>query len=85
MKDFRGREIKVGSLIAYPGRQGSNSWITVARVIKFGTKRESWTDKTIPTLTVQVEKSSDMYIKPKKQSTIYALDRVVVIEEGESK
>lgn len=82
MKDFRGREIKVGSLIAYPGRVGSSCWITVARVLSFGT-REGWSytgKKTEPTITVQIVKSSDSYQKPRK-STIYALNRVLVVEE----
>lgn len=80
MKDFLGRTIKVGCLVAYPGRAGSSCWITVARVVAFGTKKQSWSDKTEPTLTVKILKASTPWQKP-RTSTIYALDRVLVVQE----
>ncbi|EFC86484.1 hypothetical protein [Parafrankia sp. EUN1f] len=36
--DWRGSPIVGGSLVIYPGRQGSAQWITEARVVEVGPK-----------------------------------------------
>lgn len=89
MKDIVGREIVVGSRVAYPGRAGSSLWMNVALVTGFGEKTVySYASggARVPTLLVNVLRSSDGYRRGMK-SAIYVLDRVVVIDSpsGEGK
>lgn len=51
MSDFLGREIKQGSYIVYPGRQGSSLWVNLGHVVEI-TERTNW-QGTTPVLRVQ--------------------------------
>ena len=76
LTDMLGREICVGSFVAYPGRQGSSLWQNVGEVVGIDKdyKAYSWSTKT-GRLKVEVNQHST------KRRTVYihCLDRVVVI------
>lgn len=44
--DVRGREIKVGQVVTYPGRRGSNLWVNLGTVVTVDDsfKRYSWSN-----------------------------------------
>lgn len=79
MTDVRGKEIKVGSTVAYPDRRGAHLWLNVAKVIAVTTRSAfEWVDATIgydyvskPVLKV---KRADGTI-----SRVQRIDRVVVV------
>lgn len=70
--DFLNREILVGKLVVYPGRQGSHLWMNVARVEKI-TRNDTNTGWKI-----QVRRIKDDMLK-----TLRALDRIVVLANSQ--
>lgn len=56
MKDWRGTEIKVGCLVAYPGRKGSSLWMVEAEVTELhpaqNPNAESYWDRDEDSVTV---------------------------------
>lgn len=87
LKDFRGREIKVGSIVAWPGRYSSSLWMTSGRVKEIREVERSYgwrgeTKKLEPLLIVEADGSSDGWRKKKRDSRIEVVSRVVVVEEA---
>ena len=75
LKDARGQEIKLGSLVAFPGRAGSSLWLTIGKVVGI-TTRERWDYngyKNVPVLIIQP--NNDV-----KKTRTEILHRVVVIQ-----
>jgi hypothetical protein len=83
VKDFLGKEITVGCLIAYPARMSSSVWMNVARVVGFSTRKDTWARKNVPSLKLKRVSSTDSYFKPGTTTEIYALDNVLVLEEAD--
>lgn len=85
MKDWRGTEIKVGSLIVYPVRQSSSLWVNEARVTEIIPYSGSRTDKWAPigTLKAQTTRMYDSWSKPGKVVTVSCVERVTVVPEVE--
>lgn len=50
MKDRFGREVKVGCVIAYPGRQSSSCWLATGRVVEIVEDRPANTSPYMPWL-----------------------------------
>lgn len=73
--DMRGREIKVGSTVAYPDRRGANLWQNIAKVTKITTRTEfMYVSRTVG---YHVEKP---VLKVSTGGTVQRLDRVVVLD-----
>lgn len=68
MLDFRGVEIRVGSTIVYPGRQGSSIWLNAAEVVRVEDAQ----------LRVRVTGNSEG-VTQNRLTTLTAVDRVAVV------
>ena len=80
MKDFRGREIRVGSLIAWANRQGSSLWMNTGKIVNIDEKDDWGKKKKIA--RVRLESSSDSWqMESKKLRTVECLDRIVVLND----
>lgn len=77
-KDFRGREIKVGDTIVYPGRQSSSLWMTEGEVT--GVKSVWYPGDREETFTLRVRVVKSPFVKAGKQVSISSIDNVVVLE-----
>lgn len=78
MKDFLGREIRAGSRIVWPGRQGSSLWMSVGVVEDIVHRDELSGPKAV--LKVRVEKVGLSFGKSGNLVTIECLDRIVVVD-----
>lgn len=77
MKDFIGREIKQGSYIVYPGRQGSSLWMNLGHVVDV-TVRTTW-NGPVDILKVQpVDPASRRPLG--KVVSVTCIDKVTVID-----
>lgn len=79
MRDLLGREIRVGDTVVYPGRYGSHLWVSIAKVIGFGERADTWSDRKKPILKVQIKNSSDEW-EQRRETFVERIDRVVVID-----
>lgn len=85
VNDIRGKEIKVGSTICYPGRQSSSLWMNIGEVVEIDENWKKWCygkDLTLRRLKVKVPSHS--YYQPVegkfRNVWITELNRVVVVE-----
>ncbi len=87
MKDLLGREILIGDTVAYPGRYGSHLWVSIAKVIGFGERKEVWSDRKKPILKVQIKDSSDQWEGKNsgRKTFVERIDRVVIIDVSKQK
>lgn len=75
LKDVLGREIKVGQIVAYPGRQSSLMWLTVAPVKEVG--------KDSIKVEIDTNRWDGKDFSPvKKLVTVRSIDRVVIAKEA---
>ncbi len=89
VKDWLGTEIKVGSVIVYPGRQGSSMWMSKAVVLEVGTTTaREWRHAPIsdwgyyekPRLTVAVDQTNYTgAVVGVRRVKIDRVDRVTVV------
>jgi len=82
-KDFTGRVIKVGDIIAYPVRQGSSMWMSKAEVLGIEEKPRYWhKDKEI-SLIINVIPFYGKALgnKGRVKSRLYRFDRCIVISK----
>lgn len=83
MKDILGREIVLGSIIAYPGRQSSSLWLSVGRVIDTKSVPHPWKKGETET-HLKLELIKDGYSweeNPKPRKTwIRETGRVVIVQ-----
>ena len=79
MIDVRGKEIKVGSTVAFPDRRGSRLWLNIAKVVDIATGRQLRWDFTAGMYTyplvLKVVKHGE-----KRTSMVQRIDRVVVVK-----
>lgn len=73
MKDCRGREIHIGSVIVYPGRASSSLWLNVGKVVGIDDARRGYRQELVPILRVRRSKDD-------KLVTLSELYRVAVVE-----
>jgi hypothetical protein len=79
MLDWRGTEIKPGSIVIYPGRQGAHQWMIEAKVISIE-ERDHW-GRTETVLKVQPVRQGSYGRTNYKPVGLTALERVTVIKE----
>lgn len=79
MKDWRGTDIKQGSIIVYPGRQSSHMWMVEAEVIEI-IQTEHWGVMQTGLLVQPIRQGryGRANMKPVK---LTALEKITVIEE----
>jgi hypothetical protein len=70
--DMRGERIDLGDLIAYPGRQSSSLWLTIARVVGIADGK-----KQLKVLPIQTTR----YSMPTKPVVLINLQNVLRIED----
>lgn len=73
--DMLGKEIAVGSIVAYPGRKSSSLWLTVARVEAI----ETYGGFTLNKARLKVRDLLNL-THAVRSSWVHCLDRVVVVE-----
>lgn len=80
--DIRGVEIEVGDTVAYPGRSGSNMWLTVTTIYAFGTGKEyKYNYETRGGTYVDVPVIKGKTARGKHTHT-RKLGRVVIVQKG---
>jgi len=77
IKDILGVELRVGDVIAYPGRRGSRMWMNVGSIVNFGSYKYLGYDDIDSMKTIIVKKSCTKGI-----GTITRIDRVVKVANG---
>lgn len=83
MKDILGQEIEVGSIVTYPGRQGSSMWMNFAVVyeIKHGT---DWRGRSYEELLcVRVGKTWRGGEVSTRKVVVSCTDRILVVPESQ--
>jgi hypothetical protein len=80
MIDWRGTEIKPGSIIVYPGRQSSSMWMVEAEVMEIITVSPLYSWQPTEALRVQPLRQGGMRVN-KKPVTITAIERVTVLPQ----
>jgi hypothetical protein len=73
MKDILGREVNVGDIIAYPGRQSSNLWLNVAKILAFE-------EKSIKVQPIPNNSSWHSRHCEGKPSRVFVVERIVKLE-----
>lgn len=81
MKDWRGTPIVNGSIVVYPGRQGSNVWLNEARVLMAGVDGKDWRGNDKPILIVERLRESHFGTRDvdNKQVTLRRISNVTVV------
>ena len=85
MNDWRGNPIVPGSIIVYPGRQGSHHWMMEAEVIEF-VQIEHWASNNFAWgLLVQPMRQGTYGRTNMKPVKLTALERVTVVPSMKDK
>lgn len=82
LHDWRGLEIKLGSLVVYPGRGSSSLWMTEGVVTDIGSKID-WRGRAYPVIKVRrVRETRYGPTRPLdgKIVSIESVDRVTVVQ-----
>jgi len=75
LKDIRGRRIEVGSKVVWPGRQGSNLWMTAGEVVSVRSREHTYLTPTT-LVTVQITHVDDIKWNGHRLGTRVTLSRV---------
>jgi stress-induced morphogen len=89
MQDLLGNEIKIGDMVAYPGRKSSSMWVSVGKVVEVcrgelyddSLHRTTWNKWKVPKhLKVEIKSENwDGTIKVKRTTQVKRIDRVLII------
>lgn len=77
--DIRGKEIKVGNTVVYPGRKSSSLWMNIGEVVGVDENWKKWCygkDLTLRRLRVKIQ----TYAGKSRNVWVSELSRVVVVE-----
>lgn len=78
--DWRDTPIEVGSIVVYPGRQGSHQWMVEAEVLEIAQEEQWSTGDVLTVLRVQPLRQGRYSRTNKTPVKLTALERVTVVQ-----